>query len=346
MDHGILNPIYAVLDMAIDNGASDVHLKTGLVPALRINGNILQTQLGICSGETVEAFIAETDPDAKLDGAHRLESLDYSWVYRGIRFRCNVFHDLGGWCVSLRLLNIKTTDFAELGIPAILKSLVKRKSGLILVTGPTGSGKTTTLTCLIDYINRTTQSHIIMIEEPIEYVHKSELSIISQREIGRDAVTFDGAVVDALREDPDIILIGEMRDKASISAALRAAETGHLVLSTLHTKGAANTITRITDVFDPEMQNLIRMQLSMSLLAVVSQQLIPRTDKAGRVLASEVMIGTVAIQNLIRQQKTHMIGSTLQISGNDGMYSMRQSLDSLLSAGIISREDHAAYQIL
>lgn len=346
MEHGILTGIFTALDMAIDNGASDVHIKTGLSPAIRTNGIVAQTSLDACTADTVEEFIRLTYPDVCLDNAHRRQAHDYSWVYRDIRFRCNAFHDLGGWCISLRLLNIKSTDFSVLGIPDVLKNIANRKSGLILVTGPTGSGKTTTLTCLIDYINRTRQAHIIMIEEPVEYVHRSERSIISQREIGRDTDTFDGAVVDALREDPDIILIGEMRDKESISAALRAAETGHLVLSTLHTKGAANTITRITDVFPPEMQNLVRMQLSMSLLAVVSQQLIPRADGNGRVLASEVMIGTVAIQNLIRQQKTHMIGSTLQISGGDGMYSMRQSLDRLLAMGQITAADYADYQIL
>ena len=233
-----------------------------------------------------------------------------------------------------------------MGIPEILKKLARRKSGLLLVTGPTGSGKTTTLTCLIDYINNNYMSHIITLEDPIEYVHTPKKCLISQREIGITSSGYDDAIVEALREDPDIILIGEMRDRESISGALRAAETGHLVLSTLHTKGAANTITRIVDVFPPDQQNQVRMQLSLSLLGVISQQLVPRIDRPGRVLATEVMVGTLPLQNLIRQQKVHMISSTLDLSAADGMYTMKHSLEDLLKRGVIDRSDYDNYQIV
>lgn len=336
--------IEETIALAIERAASDIHFKTGQAPSLRIFGNIERLELP----EMTEADIARfADHAAPEKGGNRseLEARDFSWEYKGARFRCNVFRDHNGLCMSMRYLYIGTMDFDELGIPNVLKKLAERKSGLILITGPTGSGKTTTLTCLIDYINSLYPMHIIMLEDPIEYIHTSKKSLISQREIGITAKSYDSAIIEALREDPDIILVGEMRDRDSISGALRAAETGHLVLSTLHTKGAANSITRIVDIFPAEEQVNVCMQLSLSLLGVVSQQLIPRVDRQGRVLATEIMIANIPVQNLIRQQKIHMVNSTLDLSSSDGMHTMKHSLKELLEQGIISQKDYDSYQI-
>ncbi len=341
--NGLSSTILSVLDIAVSNCASDIHFKTNQVPAIRINGEIIRLQFPAMTAEEIRAFADQACPFG--DEADPLAARDFSWVYKDARFRCNVYTDSAGPCVSMRYIYIRTTDFAALGIPEILKKLAARKSGLILVTGPTGSGKTTTLTCLIDYINSIYPLHIITLEDPIEYVHASRKCIVSQREIGITVKNYEDGIVEALREDPDIIFIGEMRGRDSIRGALRAAETGHLVLSTLHTKGVSNTITRIVDIFPAEEQNHVRMQLSLSLLGVVSQQLIPRQDRTGMVLATEVMVNTIPIQNLIRQQKIHMISSTLDLSKNDGMHSMRQSLEDLLLNDVISREMHDSYQI-
>ncbi len=342
---GISPAISAAIAEAIGRDASDLHLKTGQTPAIRFNGTVIKLGLPVLTEAEIIAFTRAACPGGTFD-PHSLPAIDFSWVCDGQRFRCNVFRDMNGACVSMRLLTIKTTDFAALGIPEILKKLSRRKSGLLLVTGPTGSGKTTTLTCLVDYLNQNYPSHIIMLEDPIEYVHVPKKCIISQREIGINSQGYDESIVEALREDPDIILIGEMRDMESISGALRAAETGHLVLSTLHTKGAANTVTRIVDVFPPEQQNQVRMQLSMCLLGVISQQLLPRIDRVGRVLATEVMVCTLPMQNLIRQQKVHMMNSTIELSSSEGMYTMKHSLEELLKRGIISRESYNNYQIV
>ena len=342
---GISRTISEAIDSAIKNNASDLHLKTGHSPAIRINGEIIKLDMPVLAENEILTFAKEACRAGEIS-KDDLRAVDFSWQYENTRFRCNMFLDYIGICISMRLLTIPSTDFNELGIPEILKKLAERKSGLLLVTGPTGSGKTTTLTCLIDYINSTRSSHIIMLEDPIEFVHKSKKCLVSQREIGKTSVNYTDAIVEALREDPDIVLIGEMRDKESIEGALRAAETGHLVLSTLHTKGAANTITRIVDVFPPEQQSMIRMQLSLSLIGVISQQLLPRQDKPGRVLATEVMVGTVPVQSLIRQQKIHMINSTLENSSGDGMYTMKKSLERLLALGLISKSDYDNYQIV
>ena len=341
-----LSPIMQkIVEYAINKGCSDIHLKTNHMPAIRLYGNIFQMDIPKLTDEEVMAFFRSSYPAAdEIELGPK--AIDYSWVYNGVRFRCNAFKDNNGLAISLRLLVTVSTDFETLRIPTVLKKMAERKSGLILVTGPTGSGKTTTLTCLVHHLNATLAGHIITLEDPIEYIHSSKKSIISQREIGVDARDYASGIVEALREDPDIILIGEMRDRDSIEAALRAAETGHLVLSTLHTKGAAATITRIIDVFPAEQQDQIRMQLSLNIIGVISQQLLPRADQPGRVLATEVMVNTMAIQNLIRQEKIHMISSTIGNSPRDGMYSMQQSLEELLNRGLISQTDYELYQIV
>lgn len=326
-------------------GASDIHLKEGCCPYFRIAGDIVTASGAPLTRETLLSFLTEY---AGVDGEQFLLSdtaMDFSFELSGIRLRGNAFRDQNGVSISLRLLTLVSEDFTELGIPEILKQLSERRSGLILITGPTGSGKTTTLTCLIEYINRTRHAHIIMLEDPIEFLHTNRGCIISQREIGRDARSFGDAITEAMREDPDIIMVGEMRDHASIEAALRAAETGHLVLSTLHTKGAINSITRIVDVFPTNQQNQIRTQLGMSLLGVVSQQLLPGTAQGKRHLATEVMIVTDPIRAMIRQDKLHLVASAIQTSLGDGMYTMKHSMEKLLREGKITEQTFASYQI-
>ncbi|MCD7728409.1 MAG: PilT/PilU family type 4a pilus ATPase [Clostridia bacterium] len=330
---------------AHEDGASDIHLKAGCPPKIRKSGEIVTLNDTPLTSEDIIGFIKENtqvDVENLVNDNH---AADFSMSVDGLRLRGNAYRDNNGINVSLRILTLINASFTELGIPEILKKISTRRSGLILITGPTGSGKTTTLTYLLQYINQTQKKHIIMIEDPIEFIHENSNSIFSQREIGRDTVSFGDAITEAMREDPDIIVVGEMRDRTSIEAALRAAETGHLVLSTLHTKGATNSITRVVDVFPTEQQNQIRTQLSMSLLAVVSQQLCPGTEKGKRHLATEVMVTNIPIRALIKQDKLSLIVSTIQTSRNEGMYTMRQSLSSLLEKGKITKETYEDYQI-
>lgn len=333
------------LDYAIEIGASDLHLKSKSLPVVRIQGQIRFFHDILVQGEDVERFIMEKASVFKQDLDETAQAIDFSVEHNGVRMRCNAYKDMNGWCISLRLLTLVGTDFDELGIPHIIKDLAKRKSGLILITGPTGSGKTTTLTCLLNHMNKTQSSHIIMLEDPIEFVHPNNKCLISQREVGRDTTNFSEAITEAVREDPDIILVGEMRDRDSVEAAIRAAETGHLVLSTLHTKGAGNSVDRIIDIFPPELQNQMRTQISTCLLGVISQQLIPSVDGGRRYLATEVMVNTPSISNLIRLAKTHMITSTIQLSKSDGMYTMQESLEKLYKEGKITLENRDLYQI-
>lgn len=326
-------------------GASDLHLNEGCGPFFRMNGSLEVVSKKKLTREEILTFLsARTDVDTgKLLRSDT--AVDFSLTVGDVRLRGNVYKDNNGVNMALRLLVMVSGDFADLGIPGILKRLSERRSGLILITGPTGSGKTTTLTCLIEHINRTRHEHIIMLEDPIEFLHDNAGCLISQREIGRDAHSFSDAITEAMREDPDIIMVGEMRDHASIEAALRAAETGHLVLSTLHTKGAVNSITRIVDVFPASQQNQIRTQLGMSLLGVVSQQLLPGTVKGKRHLATEVLIATEPVRAMIRQDKLHMVASTIQTSSGDGMYTMKSSMERLLRERKITEETFESYLI-
>ncbi len=341
-----MSTIVAAICAAREQGASDVHLKPGLPPMLRKAGILTPAEFPAITGEDVLHFLQENtgvDIQALRSGC---QAADFSFSIGDIRLRGNAYKDNTGICAAFRLLTLVDANWQELGIPEVLKTLSQRNSGLILITGPTGSGKTTTLTYLLEYINQTQKKHIITLEDPIEFIHFSQNSIFSQREIGRDTLSYDRALTEALREDPDIIMVGEMRDRDSIEAALRAAETGHLVLSTLHTKGAANSITRIIDVFPESQQNQIRTQLSMTLLCVVSQQLCPGTQPGTRHLATEVMVATHPIRAMIKQDKVHQLSSTIQTSRADGMHTMQHALETLLRAGKITKETHDNYQIL
>lgn len=318
---------------------SDIHITPGQPVSFRRIGKLEQAELILNSGET-ETLIRSILSENKLNELKQGKDLDFCYVTSqdGMRQRVNVYRERGNLCCAIRILNEDIPSLDELKLPPVLKKLALLPRGLILVTGPTGSGKSTTLAAMIDYINKNMPSHIITIEDPIEYEHKNKLSLIHQREVGEDVSSFSDALRSSLREDPDVILVGEMRDYETISAALTAAETGHLVLSTLHTVGAANTIDRIIDVFPSEGQHQIRAQLSSVLQGVITQQLLPSIDGSKRVPVLEILTGNDAVRNLIRENKCHQIGALMQTSTKDGMCTLSQSLGRLVRECEISRQ--------
>ncbi|MEW6321426.1 MAG: type IV pilus twitching motility protein PilT [Acidobacteriota bacterium] len=332
-----------LLKAAVERGASDLHLKVGSYPMARIHGHLrsVSEEQRLDHEDLVEmaAAIMSTAQRQKFKDAQEVD-LAYSVPGLG-RFRCNVFQQRGTIGIVLRVIpvTIKTVD--ELGLPPVLKRVAAEERGLVLVTGTTGSGKSTTLAAMIDYINQTRSSHIITIEDPIEYLHRDSISIINQREIGVDTRSFAYALRSALRQDPDVILVGEMRDMETIETALHAAETGHLVFSTLHTLDATETINRIISVFPPHQQKQIRLQLAAVLKAAVAQRLLPTVDGAGRVPAVEVLIGTAFIKDcIVDKDKTHLIqGAIAQGTSQYGMQTFDQSIFSLYSSGKVSYEE-------
>jgi twitching motility protein PilT len=289
--------------------------------------------LAIMTGTQREAYRGE----GEIDLAHTIAGVG--------RFRVNVFRQVGGVAAALRLVPHAVRTLAELGIPPVARELALRPRGLVLVTGPTGSGKSTTLAAMVDIINRETPSHIITIEDPIEYVHTSKRSLVHQREIGTDTPSFADALRHILRQDPDVVLIGELRDPESIAIALTAAETGQLVLGTLHTQGAAKTIDRIIDTFPAHQQSQVRAQLGDTLQGVVSQTLLPRAQTSGRVLASEVLVHTPAVANLVREGQVPQLYSVMQSSSSLGMHTLDQSLSELVAAGLVSRQVAEGYLV-
>lgn len=325
-----------IVNLAIANRCSDIHLMCDLPPTFRKNGEIvILKELMNANNKQIIYSMLTPEQVATLDKG---EDLDFAITISNQRLRVNVFRQQGKVSSVLRLLNGKIPTMEELGVPEILKTISLFSRGLILVTGPTGSGKSTTLASMINYINMKKHCHILTIEDPVEYVHKPKNSIISQREVGHDVSSFSKALRSALRQDPDVILVGEMRDFETISLAVTAAETGHLVLGTLHTMGAANTIDRIIDVFPAEQQNQIRAQLASSLRAVVTQQLVVKQDKSSRLGVFEVMLVTDAIQSMIRENKIHMISSTMQTGAKMGMQTMDGALADLVKRDIIDRD--------
>lgn len=323
--------MYTLLMKAKELGASDLHITVGVKPKCRLRGELydmpdFEKLLPQKTKELVESMMNESQKATMEEKGE----LDFAYAINEVgRFRVNAFKQRGSYAAVLRLISTSIPSAESLGIPHHVIELTKKKRGLVLVTGPTGSGKSTTLASLIDIINNEKSVHIITLEDPIEYLHNHKKAIVNQREIGIDTYSYGDALRSALREDPDIILVGEMRDLDTISTAVTAAETGHLVFSTLHTIGAAPTIERIIDVFPPHQQEQIRIQLASVLEAVVSQQLLPRADIKGRVAAFEVMFGTPAIRNLIREDKTHQIPSIIQTSKKNGMITMDDSLFDL-----------------
>jgi len=332
--------IKELLIEAKDKEASDLHLNVGIPPVLRINGKLKRLDLPELTPEITHEMIDSILSEKQKNNFKSLGELDLSYELANVaRFRINVFKHRRGEGAAFRLIPEKIRTLAELGLPSILSDFTEKDRGLVLVTGPTGNGKSTTLASMIDIINKNRTDNIITIEDPIEFIHYHQKCLISQREIGTHSPSFASALRNALREDPDVILVGEMRDLETISMALTAAETGHLVFSTLHTISASETIERIIDVFPPHQQNQVRMQLAGSLLGIVAQTLLPLLDEKGRIPAVEVMIANPAIRNLIREGKAYQISSTIQISKKDGMQSLDQSLKDLFMEGKISQED-------
>ena len=332
--------IKELLNITKEKNASDLHLNIEIPPVLRINGKLTKLDLPELTPEITHEMIYSILNEKQKSDFEKYGELDLSYELDNVaRFRINVFKHRRGEGAAFRLIpeNIKT--LSELGLPSILSDFTEKDKGLVLVTGPTGSGKSTTIAALIDIINKKKYVNIITIEDPIEFIHSHRNCLVSQREIGSHTKSFASALRNALREDPDVILVGEMRDLETISMALTAAETGHLVFSTLHTISAAETVERIIDVFPPHQQNQVRMQLAGSLQGIIAQTLLPTLDEAGRVAALEIMLANPAIRNLIREGKTHQIPSTIQISKKDGMQSLDQSLKDLVMEDKISRED-------
>jgi len=323
-----------------EKDASDLHLNVGVPPILRINGKLEKLKLSELTPQDTHEMIYSILSERQKSDFEKYGELDLSYELTNIaRFRINAFKHRRGEGAALRLIPEKIKTLSELNLPSILSSFTDKDKGFVLITGPTGSGKSTTLAALIDIINKNRHDNIITIEDPIEFIHYHKNCLVSQREIGSHTKSFSSALRKALREDPDVILVGEMRDLETISMALTAAETGHLVFSTLHTISAAETVERIIDVFPPHQQNQVRMQLAGSILGIIAQTLLPTMDGKGRVPALEVMIANPAIRNLIREGKTHQIPSTIQISKKDGMQSLDQSLKDLVMEDKISREE-------
>lgn len=331
--------IFALLEIAVELGASDVHLTVNCPPRARIKGRFENLREEILTPEDTENMSREITTANNFKRLQEHGEVDFSLsLDNGDRFRVNAYKQKGNYAIAIRVITSTIPTFKKLGLPDIIATFAEKHKGLILVTGPTGSGKSTTLASLIDIINTNKERHIITLEDPIEYVHNHKKSIVNQREIGRDTESFNSALRATLRQDPDVILVGEMRDPETVSIALTAAETGHLVFSTLHTTGAAKTIDRIVDMFPAKQQQQIRTQLSTVCEGVVSQQLIPTMDGKNRVAVLEVMIATPAIRNLIRENKTYQIQNIIQTGSKLGMQSMDQELVNLFRQGKISRE--------
>jgi len=330
-----------LLQHIVEKRGSDLHVKVGIPPTIRLDGQLLPLPYESLNPQISQRLIYDILNDEQIQKFENNLELDFSHALANgmARFRVNVFRDRGNVASAFRLIPTKIPTTKDLGLPPIIEELAQRPRGLFLVTGPTGSGKSTTLAAVINLINNDHAHHILTIEDPIEYLHTHKRSIISQREIGEDTHAFANALRSALREDPDVILVGEMRDNETMGLAITAAETGHLVLATLHTNSCAESIDRIVDVFEAAQQEQVRVQLSNSLVAVVSQQLLPRAGQPGRVAAIEIMIATPAIRNLIREAKAHQITSIIQTSGNVGMQTMDQALRDLYQRGLITYED-------
>ena len=321
------------------NNASDLHLSVGSPPILRVNGDMLPTKNPALSADDIKSMIYSIMTEQQRADYERDWELDFAISFgENMRFRVNAFNTIYGPAAVMRSIPTRVLSLEELQAPEILKSLTDLHKGLILVTGPTGSGKSTTLAAMVNHINATQSRHIITIEDPVEFVHKSQKSLINQREVGASTKSFAKALRSSLREDPDVILVGELRDLETIQLAMTAAETGHLVMGTLHTNSAPKTIDRIIDVFPANDKEMIRAMLSVSLEAVISQALIKRADTSGRIAVHEILLGTPAIRNLIRENKIPQITSMMQMGSKLGMRTMKDAAYALMNEGLVSHD--------
>jgi len=328
-----------VVLQVVEKNASDLHLTAGVPPMVRIHGRLQPLDFPVLTPQIVREVVYSILTN---DQRQRLETdwqIDFAYSVPNLaRFRVNVYFQRSALSAAFRLIPRDMPKLAELGLPPVLEEFTRKPRGFVLVTGPTGSGKSTTLAAMLDLINEHRHEHILTIEDPIEFLHRHKNCIVNQREVGSDVESFALGLKAALRQDPDVILVGEMRDLETISTALTAAETGHLVFATLHTQDTAQTVDRIVDVFPPNQQQQVRVQLSVSLQGIVTQQLLPRADGQGRVVAAEVLVPTPAVRNLIREGKTHQIYSALQTGGQYGMQTMDAALADLARRGLITRE--------
>lgn len=332
-----------LLRLVVEKRGSDLHLAAGVPPVIRVDGQLLATNYEPMNDFEVQRMIYAILTDEQIRSFETEMELDCSYSLKGVsRFRVNIYRDRGACAGAFRVIPSKIPTVRELGLPIVLEELSRRPRGLVLVTGPTGSGKSTTLAAVLGQINNERSTHIITIEDPIEYLHVHRRSLVNQRELGMDTRSFAQALKHSLRQDPDVILVGEMRDLETMALAITAAETGHLVFSTVHTNNAAQSVDRIVDVFPPGQQEQIRIQLSNNLEAIVSQQLLPRAGTQGRVAALEVMIASPAIRNLIREAKAHQITSIIQTSAHLGMQTMDQCLRDYYHRGLITYEEAMA----
>lgn len=329
-----------LLHIVVDRNASDLHICQGEAPVIREDGALKRLNFEKFTSQVLQRMMYEIISDDNINRFETTLELDFSYqLPRRARFRVNMYRDRGSCAAAFRLIPQKIPTVRDLNLPPLLEQLTDKPRGLVLVTGPTGSGKSTSLAAMINHININKAVHIITIEDPIEYLHTHKQSVINQRELGGDTKSFSNALRASLREDPDVLLVGEMRDMETISLAITAAETGHLVFATLHTNNAAESVDRIIDVFPPGQQEQIRVQLSNNLQAIISQQLLPRAGAPGRIPANEIMLASPAIRNLIREAKTHQIPSMIQTSGNQGMITMDQCLRDLYLKGYVTLEE-------
>lgn len=326
-----------LLRFAVGQRASDLHIKIPSPPMIRVDGSLLPVNgmPEVTTEDVQDMLVKITSPDQQKSFEEQLE-LDFSYTLEGVgRFRVNAAYQRGTVALAFRAIPSRIPTITELGLPDICRTLASKPNGLVLVTGPTGSGKSTTLAAMIDHVNSTMKSHIVTIEDPIEFIHADKESIIAQREIGSDTTSYVVALKHVLRQDPDVILVGEMRDLETIATAITGAETGHLVLATLHTNSATQTIDRIIDVFSPEQQQQIRLQLSVVLEGIITQALLPKLGQAGRVAALEILVMTPAVRNLIREAKTYQIPNIMQMGAQFGCQTMDQALKSLVERRLI-----------
>lgn len=335
-----INPeMKSLLDYAISQKASDLHLAVDVAPTIRVDGKLLAIpNLSTLTEAGIERIVYSLISPIQKQTLELKKDLDFSFGYDAMRFRTNIFFEKGSMSAAFRLITAEIRSIDALGLPPILEKFTESSQGLVVITGPTGHGKSTTLAALVDAINSSRAEHIITIEDPIEYLFTHKKSIICQREVGSDAISFNRALRASLREDPNVILVGEMRDLESVEATLTLAETGHLVFTTLHTNSAAQTPDRIIDVFPPHQQTQIRIQLANVLLGVVSQRLLPKIG-GGRVIACEIMMASSAVRSLIREDKTHQLTNVIQTSASEGMIALDKVLAELVNKGDITLDD-------